>query len=100
MEFLGSVSGLSTTTNGSHSHTASMWVSGEHNHGGSTGSAGSHNHGLISGHQIRMRNPNTGAEYWATYSAAPDHSHSIMSSGSHTHSITINYAGDHSHNIK
>ena len=79
VEFLGSVIGLSP----------SIEVSGRHNHGGSTGSDGSHNHGLISGHQIRMRNPNTGAEYWATYSAAPDHSHSIMTSGEHSHSVTF-----------
>ena len=100
VEFLGSVTGLSTNQSGSHSHTASIWSSGEHNHGGSTGSNGSHNHGLISGHQIRMRNPSTGAEYWATYYAAPDHSHSIMTSGEHTHSIKINYAGEHSHNFQ
>jgi hypothetical protein len=100
VEFLGSVSGLSTTTDGSHSHTASMGTAGEHNHGGSTGSAGSHNHGIMPGHQVRMRNPDTGAEYWATYTAAPDHSHSISSSGSHTHPITINSAGGHSHNVQ
>ena len=80
VEFLGSVKGLSTG------------VSGLHNHGGSTGADGSHNHGLTSGHQIRMRNPSTGAEYWATYNAAPDHRHSIMTSGEHTHSLTINNA--------
>lgn len=99
VDFTGTVSGLSTNLSGSHSHNASTGISGEHNHGGSTGSAGGHNHGLTPGHQIRMRNPSTGAEYWATYNAAPDHNHSISSSGSHVHSVTVYSAGEHSHNI-
>ncbi|HWI52965.1 MAG TPA: phage tail spike protein, partial [Symbiobacteriaceae bacterium] len=73
----------------------SMSNGGSHNHGGGTGAAGGHNHGLTPGVWVAVSSNGSSVTGFQGYSAAPDHSHSIGSDGSHIHSITA----DHRHQV-
>ena len=91
----------SASNSGSHSHTGNTNDGGNHAHSGSTSSAGSHNHCM-----------KTTQDDW-NVSGGPRHNapsfgidnghrgcyHHTESSGSHTHSLTINNGGTHKHSF-
>lgn len=95
---------------GSHTHTASIGSAGSHSHSGTTASSGSHSHNLI-GNTTKNNNERVGpitngltgnyssdviknpAEGLVTDDGTHTHTFSTNTTGAHTHSVTIDYAG-------
>lgn len=72
-----------------HGHTGTAAAGGDHNHGGNTGSASrDYTHGTTS-NIVGV----VGSESVADNNFNDTHTHSIPSSGTHTHSLTINSEG-------
>ena len=102
---------MTTSFDGSHSHSANTDSGGLHNHSSgtlSTSTTGAHTHSYSrrsasptqqttpgSSHGIGLFSTNTGS--------AGSHSHSISgnvgTSGSHIHSVTMDTSGSHSHSV-
>jgi len=71
----------------SHTHTGTAAAGGDHNHGGNTGNAtetfaNTTQSGISGGGSATLAN-----------NSYAQHTHTIPSSGTHTHSLTINYEG-------
>jgi microcystin-dependent protein len=93
----------------SHNHTATAENSGIHNHTGTADAAGIHNHtsnanggqgglGLVTadGTQTATETDNSNGELklWTTPTAL-----SINNAGEHTHNLSINNSGEHTHTL-
>ena len=82
-----------------HTHTQSGTFNsnetGDHTHGGSTGGAGAHNHGVtqvitgLGSHSAGGVNNRDYPTPPVSFTAAPNHTHSISSDGNHRHTTTI-----------
>ena len=82
-----------------HTHTQSGTFdsneTGDHAHGHSTGNAGAHNHGVtqvltgLGSHSAGGVNNRDYPTPPITFTAAPNHTHSISSDGNHKHTTTI-----------
>lgn len=83
-------------TDGSHTHSIS---GGSHSHTGSTNSAGSHTHSM-GGDVLRVSSSATkcGTTGSNIYWYATQH-YNTGSSGSHSHSVTVNTSSSHSHTM-
>lgn len=87
----------------SHGHSASSGGSGSHSHSGTAAEAGSHNH--LEGHSLKADivaqygvggTAASGSERTGTNQAGQAYT---STGGLHSHSLTINSAGDHSHTV-
>jgi microcystin-dependent protein len=91
---------LSTAQMPVHSHTASTDGQGSHFHGGTTTTVGDHTHGLQNLGSVQAGGDNGGANVSVStgYSSgrfqAP-----TAAAGGHTHGITTDVQGIHSHNV-
>jgi len=100
-----------TSSNGGFTPSGSISSTGAHSHGGTTGATvwtgGGVNLDFMSaqtGQGVQWSNamPTAGTRYMPgsitnIYMASSSHSHNIGSDGTHNHSFSGNYAGDHSH---
>lgn len=81
---------LTTAQMPSHTHSQNA-----HNHGASTGSGGSHNHTILTREKVSGTNSPSGS-YYETIGWSRDNSSNTgtacLSSGAHTHSVTVNNA--------
>lgn len=97
-----SASGSSASA-GAHTHTLTVNSGGSHNHTASSGSNGSHAHDIIIYGYGRSASLNSGSDssYRIQYDASTANYSSgrfyTQTSGSHTHSVTVNSGGSHSH---
>lgn len=75
--------GVSASSYSRTNHTHGTNSAGGHSHGGSTGNGGAHGHGIPNGTVLRTADGGT-----VTFAHAWEHTHTISSDGSHSHSVT------------
>lgn len=108
----------STGSAGSHNHSGTANSAGSHSHSASSGSAGSHSHitpvmrtsveangyglsqtGAFQNRPIVAGDSSAGRGTTSTSSGSHSHTITVNSAGAHTHSLTINSNGAHTHTV-
>jgi len=93
---------ITLSSDGSHLHMGEISSDGKHHHSGSTDLTGNHHHGFRRGSKSIVGvyngvsfNSLTGFDELINWYNTP-----VTDSGSHEHSLDINYSGVHSHDIE